>query len=64
MAPVLQSEAMSHNESEPDYEAIPCHEAGVRKYLVTHMTTYGAWSMHVHRAGSHVGTYVGFLQWT
>ena len=29
MAPVLQSEAMSHNESEPDYEAIPRDEARV-----------------------------------
>ena len=29
MAPVLRSEAMSHNESEPDYEAILCDEAGV-----------------------------------
>ena len=29
MVPVLQSNAMSHNESEPDSEAIPCDEAGV-----------------------------------
>ena len=29
MVPVLQSNAMSHNGSEPDSEAIPCDEAGV-----------------------------------
>ena len=63
MAPVLQSEAMSHNESEPDYEAIPRDEAGVLGDSHDDIWSFEYVRMYIELAPM-FGTYVGFLQWT
>ena len=54
---------MSHNESEPDYEAIPHDEAGVLGDSHDDIWSLEYVRMYIELAPM-FGTYVGFLQWT